>query len=57
MAERTIAEELAALRERLAKRPPPPSGTYCPDCRLAGMLHCAHPEECGGQIPWPKQEG
>lgn len=25
-----------------------PSGLYCPDCRSAGMAHCAHPEWCGG---------
>ncbi len=25
-----------------------PSGLYCPDCRSAGMAHCASPEWCGG---------
>lgn len=25
-----------------------PSGLYCPDCRGARMIHCAHPEWCGG---------
>lgn len=25
-----------------------PSGLYCPDCRSAGISHCASPEYCGG---------
>lgn len=24
------------------------SGMYCPDCRVSGVSHCAHPEWCGG---------
>ena len=25
-----------------------PSGLYCPSCRSTGVMHCAHPNECGG---------
>lgn len=28
-----------------------PSGLYCPDCRGAGMAHCAHVDTCGGMRP------
>lgn len=27
--------------------PPKITGGYCEACNKTGMLHCAHPEECG----------
>jgi hypothetical protein len=32
---------------------------YCRDCRAAGMIHCAHPNECGmlDGIDNPTQKG
>jgi len=31
-----------------------PSGLYCPDCRAAGLSHCADVEYCGGMRPMRK---
>lgn len=54
-AERREREEIiSALRNTCAANP---AGTKCEACRRTGVLHCAHPDECGGMKPCcPKLE-
>jgi hypothetical protein len=29
---------------------------WCQACRETGMIHCAHPDECGGMLRIPRPE-